>query len=360
MNCTLFDGTTTVPFQCNNVTGSDSLITGELAFSNYGYFPSKTWAIVFTAVFGVAFVAQLLEGIFFRAWWTLPTLTTGAFVELLGWAGRVWSATSWEWDSNQGGQWSVSFASYIMQICCLVIAPTFYSAANYILLGKIIAATGPLYTSLHSQSFSIIFVSADILCLVIQAAGGGIAGSADDDDGADQGAYIMTGGVILQLVVTILYTVLFIEWVWRKRIDKPTKRQYNPFGRFFKNNKHSDNKRDTLNSIEMSSPSATLVEEPQLGNNNNINSDQEKNNMNFINPMITNKQKDTMLYLIAIGTILIIVRSVYRSIELLDGWTGEIAINEPLFLGLDAFLMALFIYIYSVVFPGAIFGKRMF
>lgn len=29
----------------------------------------------------------------------------------------------------------------------------------------------------------------------------------------------------------------------------------------------------------------------------------------------------------------------YRSIELTDGWTGPIAVNQPLFLGMDPLLM---------------------
>lgn len=32
-------------------------------------------------------------------------------------------------------------------------------------------------------------------------------------------------------------------------------------------------------------------------------------------------------------------RSVYRSIELLRGWTGPVALNQNLFLALDALLM---------------------
>jgi hypothetical protein len=31
--------------------------------------------------------------------------------------------------------------------------------------------------------------------------------------------------------------------------------------------------------------------------------------------------------------------SVYRSVELTDGWSGPVAINQGLFLGMDAFLM---------------------
>ncbi|WWC90924.1 uncharacterized protein L201_005862 [Kwoniella dendrophila CBS 6074] len=346
------------PFQCNNVNGSVNLITGSLEYSNYGYFPSKTWAYVFTGVFGAGLMVQLLLSIFYRAWWTLPTLTAGTAVEVLGWGGRVWSATSWKWDPNDGGIWNTSFGAYIMQICALVIAPTVYSAANYILFGKIITTSGPTYSSLHAQSFSIIFVIADIACLVVQGTGGGIAGSAEDENGTDIGAYIMTAGVVLQLIVTILFSGLFIEWIWRKKNDKPARKQYNPFGRW-RNGKNKDR-----SSIEMPLSNVGGVETPDSASENARKQQDyvmtSSSNIPYNGPSLSNQKVNILCGLITVGTFLIIVRSVYRSVELLDGWTGKIAINEPLFLGLDAFLMALFIYIYTIIYPGFFFGRRLF
>ncbi|WVW85867.1 hypothetical protein I302_107905 [Kwoniella bestiolae CBS 10118] len=362
MDCYVFEANnfTQAPFECNNVQGSPNLLTGVIEYAQYGYNPSDIWSYVFTAVFGVALLAQIFLGVFWRTWWTLPTLAAGTAVEVIGWGGRVWSVVSLAWTPNEGGVWDSAYGAYIMQICCLVIAPTFYSAANYILFGRIIAAAGPTYVSLHSQSFSTIFVIADIACLVIQGAGGGIAGTADDQDGSDMGAYIMTAGVILQLVVTIFFTGLFAEWLWRRRNSKPARRQFNPFARFYRKKNQAAAAREH---IEMS-PSATLVEDPSIVNtikpedSNNFAS-RSYNNIPFENTLPESKVK-LMCGLIAFGTLLIIIRSVYRSVELLDGWEGAIAINEPLFLGLDAFLMAVFAITYAVVHPGLVFGRRLF
>jgi len=54
------------------------------------------------------------------------------------------------------------------------------------------------YSFITPRSFSIIFIFSDFCCLVVQGAGGGIAGTANTVDGANTGAYIMTAGVILQ------------------------------------------------------------------------------------------------------------------------------------------------------------------
>ncbi|WWC63054.1 uncharacterized protein I303_105653 [Kwoniella dejecticola CBS 10117] len=355
---------TLAPFECNTVNGSVNLITGQVEYTEYGYEVSKLWTYIFITAFGVGFIAQLLLGIFWRTWWTLPTLAAGTAVEVIGWGGRLWTVMSFKWDYNEGGVWFSEFNAYIIQICCLVIAPTFFSAANYILFGRIIANAGPTYTSLHSQSFSVIFVIADIACLVIQGAGGGIAGTADDSAGSDMGAYIMTGGVILQLVVTILFTILFVEWIIRRKNNNPSRKQNNPFWRFYKANRQAKKAAaNNYNGQYEMSPSATLTEETPMTSQAQIKNEDNSYmsaGQGFESPAISGSKVKLMCGLIAVGTFLIIVRSVYRSVELLDGWTGKIAVNEPLFLGMDALLMCLFVFLYAIIHPGLTLGRRLF
>ncbi|WWC88234.1 uncharacterized protein L201_003140 [Kwoniella dendrophila CBS 6074] len=347
---------TRIPFQCNTVNGSANLLTGEVQYSAYGYKPDQSPTQGFLVLFSVGLAAQIALSVFYRCWWTLPTLAAGTALEVLGWAGRLWSIYSWKWEINQGGLWYSNFNAYIMQICCLVIAPTFFSAANYILLGKLIANAGPEYTSLHSQSFSTLFIIADIVCLVVQAAGGGIAGTANTSSGSDTGAYIMTAGVVLQLVVTVIYIALFVEWMWRRSHCKPARKQYNPFARFSKKKGRkqpikNDGKSSSLAMGEMSPTSAA-----------HINTTLEAQNDNHYGASsldaLSEKKIKLMCGLISAGTFLIVIRSFYRSVELSNGWTGRIATNEPLFCGLDAALMFIFVYLYAVVHPGLVFGKR--
>jgi hypothetical protein len=72
-----------------------------------------------------------------------------------------------------------------MQICVLVIAPTFFSAALYWAGGLIIAGVAPSTSSrwLSPKRFKIVFITADVVALVIQGVGGGLAGSAAADGG---------------------------------------------------------------------------------------------------------------------------------------------------------------------------------
>jgi hypothetical protein len=96
-------------------------------------------------------------------------------------------------------------------------------------------------------------VTGDIVSLAIQAAGGGIASTANTTEGANQGAQIMVGGVMWQMsafvspppprvfhvlvadsrarpVVMVAYTVLLVEFIVRYVMDAPVSRQISLFG----------------------------------------------------------------------------------------------------------------------------------
>ncbi|WVR07333.1 hypothetical protein IAU60_004374 [Kwoniella sp. DSM 27419] len=136
-------------------------------------------------------------------------------------------------------------------ICCLVIGPTFFSAANYILLGKLIANTG--------------------------------------------------------------------------KTGRPATRQYHPFSR------GSSRRRGSANSEEIPMASPAAYASP---------SKIERGPVPMApSQIVTDRQANLMSCLITAGTLLIVIRSVYRSTELANGWSGPIAVNEPLFLGMDALLM---------------------
>lgn len=61
------------------------------------------------------------------------------------------------------------------------------------MLGNLIRSFGPQYCRFNPQTYKGVFVTGDILSLVIQAAGGGIAAGADTLEGSNNGGYIMVG-----------------------------------------------------------------------------------------------------------------------------------------------------------------------
>jgi hypothetical protein len=53
--------------------------------------------------------------------------------------------------------------------------------------------------SLNDITDSRIFLACDIVALIVQAAGGAMASSAETSAGSDQGGKIMLGGIVFQL-----------------------------------------------------------------------------------------------------------------------------------------------------------------
>ncbi|KAJ3541738.1 hypothetical protein NM208_g2598 [Fusarium decemcellulare] len=96
----------------------------------YGYKPSLAAGITFCILFGLIAVAHTLRTFRFRTW-TAILLAIGALTETIGWAGRTWSAHC---PYNQN--------AFLMQITTLIIGPTFFAAALYVLLGSFIVNMG--------------------------------------------------------------------------------------------------------------------------------------------------------------------------------------------------------------------------
>ncbi|KAF8601741.1 RTA1-domain-containing protein [Ceratobasidium sp. AG-I] len=154
----------------------------------FNYVPTGWVGILFLALFGVTTAGHLLEAILFKAWYMLPTLVLCGTSELIGWAGRYWGHVS---PHNKD--------PFMMQISTTIIAPSFMTAAMFLILPRIINELGSQYSRMPPRWYSIIFITADVTALVIQAVGGALASIADTLDGANQGGNIMLAGIIIQL-----------------------------------------------------------------------------------------------------------------------------------------------------------------
>ncbi|ORY48014.1 RTA1 like protein-domain-containing protein [Leucosporidium creatinivorum] len=247
--------------------------TGRPALNPYGeYTPSLPTAAVFIAIFSLSslvYLYQILKPKPKRMLWMLVFPICG-LIEIIGWAGRLWS------------HFNVYGDGFMQQICCLTIAPTFMSAGLYMLLGVLIQRIAPHTSILSGKAFKITFLVADILSLVIQAIGGGMAASATTASGTEKGGQIMLGGIAFQLFVMIVYVVYGAIWAHKSRTE--------------------------IHGTILSIDGGEGITRAVAG--------------------------------MALCSLFIIIRGFYRSVELGDGFKGEIATNEPLFL-LDAIPVAL-------------------
>jgi hypothetical protein len=92
-----------------------------------------------------------------------------------------------------------------------------------------VRAVGPQFSSIKPVLYPWIFMICDLLSLVLQAAGGGVAASATTDSGSAIGGRIMLAGIVFQVATfTILYgmTVAFILNVKRNKSTLTTEGVY--------------------------------------------------------------------------------------------------------------------------------------
>ncbi|CAE6451672.1 unnamed protein product [Rhizoctonia solani] len=274
-----------------NATISEQTNAGEpLPFN---YVPTGWVGITFLVLFGITTAGHLFEALLFRTTYMIPTLVLCGVGELLGWAGRYWGHVN----PHNGD-------AFMMQITTTIIAPSFMTAAMFLILPKIINELGMEYSRMPPRLYSIIFITADVTALVIQAAGGAMASIADTPDGAEQGGQVMLGGIVIQLVAVVIYTALGLEFIVRYSYDRPARSNLGNGPR-----KHAG----------WADVSRKLV---------------------------------WMLVGLGIATLYIIIRSVYRTIELTDGWNGTIISTEKWFNWFDGAPIVVAMITFNVFHPG--------
>ncbi|KAJ7162969.1 RTA1 like protein-domain-containing protein [Mycena filopes] len=193
---------------------------------------------------------------------------------------------------------------FMMQITSTILSPTPLIAVNFILLSWIVTRLGPSYSRLRPIWYTIIFVSCDIFALVIQGAGGGIASSAATLSGANLGANIMLAGIVFQSGAIITYSILAADVLRRYHKDLPVR-------------PHQTSDRGVMD---------------------------------------TNLK--TMIGALAFSTLILFVRSIYRTVELADGWNGRVIHTEVYFNVLDGGMVILAIFTINFAHPGRLLGPK--
>ncbi|KZV76205.1 RTA1-domain-containing protein [Peniophora sp. CONT] len=256
--------------------------------SSYGYVPTRASAIAFLTLYGISTTLHVAQAIYFRLWFLLPTAVVCGLGELIGWSGRLWSSYN-----------VLNENAFLMQITTTIFSPTALIAANFIILGRIILRLGQGYSRIGQWWYIRIFLACDLVALTIQAVGGGIASSANDEAGANVGGNIMLAGIVFQLAGIIVYAVLAAEFLWHYIHDRPFRRSY-------------------------------VYEQRSQ----------------------TPRRLKLMLLGMGIMTVLLFIRSVYRTAELANGWKGKIITTEWPFDLFDGAMVTLAMFSLNVIHPG--------
>ncbi|RKL23577.1 hypothetical protein BFJ72_g14439 [Fusarium proliferatum] len=262
-------------------SGCQSLIEG--LDTSYGYVPTLGAGIAFCVLFGLSLFGHFVQFVRKRQW-TSFAFAVGALTEVIGWAGRTWSSEC-PYNNN----------AFLMQITTLIIAPTFITAGLYVILGALINRLGRESSVLGPKMYAIVFLTCDIIALVIQAVGGAMASTESDKIDGDT-----KPGTNIMMAAMVVFAVLVIDFMRRVFVKK----------------------------------SYLQKRKKGLSDGNAL-----------------PKAYTWLLAAVFISLTMIFIRSIYRTVELLQGWSGYLITHEGYFIGLDGAIMVVAIAVFNFLDP---------
>ncbi|KAF8317969.1 RTA1-like protein [Clavulina sp. PMI_390] len=290
----------------------------------YGYVPTTWICILFIVLYATSTLVHIGEAVKMKTRFMLCTVVLCGVSELIGWAARLWSSEN-----------ILALTPFLMQISTTIIAPTFTAAGNFVILGSIIKRVGPQYSRLQAYSFGFIFISIDIIALVVQAIGGGIASSAPSlaSNGGPvitpppilpqsvRGGHIMLGGIVIQLVEIVVSLALSAEFF------------YNYYTR------------RTIR--DLPSVGSTSTEE-----NGDTPTEKKSWKVDLAIEHRMSSKLIIMSWALGFSSLCLLIRSIYRTIELSNGWNGQIIQTQVYFNVLDGTMVVLSMYTLNFFHPG--------
>jgi len=190
--------------------------------------------------------------------------------------------------------------TYIVEYLFIVLSPCAFIAADYVLLGRLAIFLGtPEHLVISPRRVTPMFVCSDLVTFLIQAVGGSVSIAANDIKTNKLGSNIFLAGLVLQLFSFLLFTLMYLRFVYRVKTYRP----------------------------EVWSR-GTALNTPWY------------------------KDWRALAFALFVSCIGILVRSVFRVIELSQGFKGPLATNEGIFYGLDTLPLFIAVSAYVPFWPG--------
>lgn len=107
--------------------------------------------------------------------------------------------------------------AFQLQICAIILGPTFICVSIYLTLKHVALALNPNISRIPAVWYPRIFLPADVSCLIVQAIGGGIAAAAGHNKPKLQksGNQAIIAGVALQVAVLAIFGIMGTDYIVR-------------------------------------------------------------------------------------------------------------------------------------------------
>ncbi|KAH7176917.1 RTA1 like protein-domain-containing protein [Dactylonectria macrodidyma] len=263
--------------------------------STLGYGPNLGASIFFAIGFGLLFIASVTLGIWKKTYTYAAAIALGLLLETLGHVGRALMHDN-PW--NKG--------AFQLQICAIILAPTFICVSIYLTLKHVTLSISPAISRIAPKWYPIIFLPADVSCLVLQALGGGLAAAAkrDKPDLLDAGNRLIIAGIVLQVVVLGVFGLMALDYLVRAK---------------------------------------KCLEGPEI-TASGLRTWKDKRFRSFGGAVLA-------------AYIMIFTRCIYRIAEMAGGWGNHIMQDEPSFLILDSTLILVASALLTIYHPGLFFPQ---
>lgn len=277
----------------NNTSSTDDCLSISLQCpveaTIYGYYPSLPANAFAVAVFAICLIVNVALGCRYKTWTYLIAVILACSTSTAGYAGRIIMHDN-PWDG----------VGFKLQAVTLTFSPAFNAAAVYLMLKHIVLRFGPECSRLRPRLYTWVFILADFFALVLQASGGGIAATSDDDKMTDVGDGLMIAGIAWQVVTLVVFGGMIVNYVYRR-----------------------------------------------------------SRSLTALSTKATSTLQDTEFKIfagsLAVIYVFILIRCVYRIAEMAGGWRNSIMQNQGLFIGLDTVLMCIATLLQTFVHPGIFF-----
>jgi hypothetical protein len=107
-----------------------------------------------------------------------------------------------------------NYTAFVIQLVCLILAPTFVAAAISVTFKWIVIYLGARHSVLKPKLYPIVFVGTDFFSIVIQAVGGAIAATATGGKTngklLDVGNALLVAGVAFQGMFLMVWSTLAV------------------------------------------------------------------------------------------------------------------------------------------------------
>ena len=291
---------------------------------------NRTANILFLVLFAITFAIACLMWIKSRYWWFNVAWTCGTALEFLGYLGRVLSFSDMK-----------KFDYYLLQLIALTLSPVFLMAGIYFLFGQLVVIHGRQYSWLKPLHYSYIFITCDVVSLVIQAVGGGMTAiAAQEYDDVDPGTYTMIAGIAFQVFSMSVFLLCWLVFCWNIYFRDISVNESKP---------SPYQKKSLMTFIKL------------LLNGDDANMYKLKVLDKYYNLSYKDLRRRPLYnyYAIAItlAVIAVYIRCIYRVVELAQGFSGYLITHEVYIMTLDAAMIGICCIIFILFHPQVVMGS---